>query len=690
MTAPIPADVTAVAPSIPPAKRVPSNYTPYGQYLWRQAQRIKMRGGTDADIGRYLRDVEGQNLQAVIEDVPEMPGPLGLPLGFVQHVMQGVTFGFGDEALGTLVGLLSDDLSAQEGRDLYRAQLASYQDRHRAMAFGGQLAGAAMLPAGVLARGGKIASGLFGAGAAGLAGAGEAEGGLSERARQALAVAPMGFATGAVLPPILRGAAKLPGKLSNAVMRVTPQARERLTSLLQRIPGTPQHAARVALAERIAADGLDVAAVARAVEERNRLGLGTTVADVTGNNVLSLGLIAQEAQTPQAQQLVRMFTENYRDKGVRILESLGEGATHGLKNAHTLGQQLMAQKYALAQPHYRLSFESNFKVTPGVRRALETDPMFRDAWEAGRQLAAREDNAALNFGAQSQGLAVPELPVSLEGVTELPVRGIQYMKVELDNTVRRAMQANVEGQRPLSGRSAKTIKATLNSVLGDVDEQVPAFKTARGIWSGFEDQIGEIRRGYKNFLNKPPETIAQEIADSRAPEMYRVGAVQALADAVHGGPPTAEAASRFFGANLRGGTAERADARRIRALFTTAHAAEEFMDRLAGEAASSRAAEKFMAQGVRPNLPGVTRELAPAGRIRRAAEATHLAAYEARQTRAQEIAREISMLFMKGLRDPNELVALLHSLDGLEQVARRATGTTRLLSGVAGAQVEQR
>src|SRR5204862_7244300 len=121
------------------------------------------------------------------------------------------------------------------------------------------------------------------------------------------------------------------------------------------------------------------------------------------------------------------------------------------------------------------------------------------------------------------------------------------------------------------------------------------------------------------FLQKAPEVIAQELAASPSPEMYKIGALQTLANVVHGvGPENANVAQRFFGARLFGAQ-DRTMAARMRALFPDQGSADEFMDRLAGEAASTRALRRI-GSGGKPNEAAGTQALNPAGMVSRLLE----------------------------------------------------------------------
>src|SRR5574342_118559 len=222
---PIAAAPQALTNLAPPARQAVT-LDPYRAFLFRQLKRIQARGGSPADIGDYLKHVEDHpGVRFAVEEPPEDPNAPGMVRGLSQQVLQGVTFGFGDEALGTLYGLLSGE-GGQAGRDLYRAELASFRQQHKGAAIGSNIAGAALtlplLPLKAIAAGGAGAAALTGAGFGALAGAGEAEGGLSERAQAALLAAPFGAATG-------MGAQVVGGVLGRVMGNVGPKVSQFVT-----------------------------------------------------------------------------------------------------------------------------------------------------------------------------------------------------------------------------------------------------------------------------------------------------------------------------------------------------------------------------------------------------------------------------------------------------------------------------
>jgi hypothetical protein len=250
------------------------------------------------------------------------------------------------------------------------------------------------------------------------------------------------------------------------------------------------------------------------------------------------------------------------------------------------------------------------------------------------------------------------------------------MKRGLDHIIE---GAGKEGKPPLSRQTARALRASLNEALDEID--VPEYKTARSIWRGFSEQLEELKRGQEGFLRKPPELVARELAASSAPDMYRVGAIQAVSDAAYGvGPEGANVAQRFFGARLFG--EDRQMLRRLQALITDKSAAEEFADAIAGEVAITQTTGRLGKPGA-PRPQAAARVLTPPGVTQRVLQRAGVRSQPS-TNQAREIANELTLLFAKGLDDPNELVAMLRSLDAFEQAPRALTAAGRVAAGQAG------
>jgi len=661
---------------------------PYRAFLFRQLKRIQARGGSAADLGDYLKHVEDHpGVRFAIEEPVDDPTNPGMVRGLSQQLLQGVTFGFGDEALGTLYGLLSGE-GGQAGRDLYRSELASFRGQHKGLAIGANIAGAVgtlpLLPLKAMAAGGAARTALVGAGFAGLAGAGEAEGNLSDRAKAALIAAPFGAATALGMQAAAGVLGPIVGKVGRAgqqlVAKVAPDFAAGVKKLIDHLPGSPARAARTLVLDALEKDGISAAAAAERVGARAAQGLSTTLADVGGEHTLATALTAQNFRTPEQQLLVSRLMGREADKGARLLGAIGTGSRLGLQNAYELADQFVAERAARAAPLYADAFQQEVQITPGLHELL-SKPVFQNAYDIGYATSLAEDAAGM-----SRGLPVPHVEDAISA-TSLPVRALDYMKRGLQHIIETAGR---EGKPPLSRQTASALNQRLNTALGEVDAQVPLYQQARQVWHSYSQKLEALEMGRENFFKLSPEEMRRELAASAAPEMYRIGQIQALADAVHGvsGPETGDVARRFMGATIYGAQ-DRTMLARIKTMFDSPSAAEDFADRLAGEAASSRTMKRF-GQGAAPRPNVATNKLNPPGRAQRFLERQGVASGAARTQRARDVANELTMLFTKGLDDPNELTALLHSLGTLTQTGLFGTAAVRAGAGTLEAQIQQR
>ena len=121
------------------------------------------------------------------------------------NALQGITFGFGDELVGGAVGILSPNLTRQEGIEAARTGIAQSREDAPVVSFLAELGGGLLVPGGLGAKGvargstlGRQAGRAAGIGAVegGLFGLGEGEGGIVERAPGAALPAAIGLAGG--------------------------------------------------------------------------------------------------------------------------------------------------------------------------------------------------------------------------------------------------------------------------------------------------------------------------------------------------------------------------------------------------------------------------------------------------------------------------------------------------------------
>jgi len=363
-----------------------------------------------------------------------------------------------------------------------------------------------------------------------------------------------------------------------------------------------------------------------------------------------------------------------------LFRNLFTGSRLGLQNAYEAAETLAAQRDAAARPLYQTAEQRTVNVTPAIRRTLTEEPAFRDAYTLAKHAADAEDRAGLG-----RGLPVPDLPDDLTTLATLPARALDGLKHALDTVIERAGQ---EGRPIIDRRMATALRTRLNAVLGDVDAQIPEYAQARAIWAGAErarDALALGKGGRRlfqgqevttpNFLQRPPEVVSQELAGlgtEAEREMYRLGAMQSLHDGIYSSTSEGVALMRrIFGAQPHG-TIERSAAQRIRLLFPKtadgSAAAQDFMDQLRNEAVMAlRGEELASAAGRReaPSLAVPATEVALGGRSMRIGAGVGLARAVVARSRTgwtENVSDEISNLFTRGLRDPNELELTLEML----------------------------
>jgi hypothetical protein len=330
-----------------------------------------------------------------------------------------------------------------------------------------------------------------------------------------------------------------------------------------------------------------------------------------------------------------------------------------------------------------------------MRRILG-NKTFREAYRRGRNIADEEDLAGI---ANPGALKVPKLPAKIQiagmgeatpaveaalkaqGIStfpaELPVRALDYMKRGLDEIVTKGFKSG-----GMSAQRARTLRATLNEVLEEVDKQVPTFGEARAIYRGFSESRDAVQLG-RDFLKKAPEIVKREVQKLRPQDrdFYRVGAAQSLYETViRPNAETPNIARQYFGGTLFG--RPNINSQRLRSLFVDApEVADDFMRQVAAETRLSHTATRTL--GAAPGLGIQKAEQALEGSLPTVRASMGVTALNVARTgilRAQtrwsrDVSDELAALFTRGLENPNEIRALLQSVSVAgERIIGRTAG----------------
>ena len=108
-------------------------------YMRQSMRGVLATGGSQEDAVRVM-ELEGQstaNLAPSLRPLEPTKHPeiaeaeeIGMINGLGRRVIQGISFGFGDEALGSILGIISGQ-GARGGIEQYRAELETWNKNHK-------------------------------------------------------------------------------------------------------------------------------------------------------------------------------------------------------------------------------------------------------------------------------------------------------------------------------------------------------------------------------------------------------------------------------------------------------------------------------------------------------------------------------------------------------------------------------
>lgn len=474
-------------------------------------------------------------------DAPEGHRP-GVVEGTLRGAAQGATFGFSDEAIAGLRGLMAMVPGGRSPGSVVREVKASerekgkqFREDHPVLSFGTELAGGLATggAVGTAAKksglaGGRVAANslrrLLAEGAIGgaAAGAGTAEGDLSDRARGAV----VGGAAGAAFAGTLKGLGGVAGRVGGRVLDATGLRPKNAETLAGRTVGrvienADDRASRKTL-QALERDALvdpdtpaDLSRVrGRLAEAGDKPVTLTDLADPEGNTA---GLLRSAKSLPGPAK--REIAAGFRDRSRGELDRLtGDLEKHSSITPEWVGSQadeIVAQRKALSGPLYAKLEGQYIKDPDETFTHIFQDPEFAEAYKDAALLARRE------------GYKVPELydaAGNFRGNQTIPVRVFDYVNRALRDRTRPTM-----GIGPARAASTDKLRRDL---LGHVDELVPEFKEARGVFAGQSDLLDALNQGAEEFTRPKvrPEAVKAALAamTEGEKEMYRKGAIDAL------------------------------------------------------------------------------------------------------------------------------------------------------------------
>lgn len=490
--------------------------------IQENVRRLQAQNQSGEVIEAYLK-TEGFTPTRYEQSVARLSKLSGPPVeaGIGRSILQGLTFGFADEAEAALRARATSGPRYEQELARVREGIKQYEEAYPVRAFAGEAAGgliptvagiAASLPTGgastamTAARTGQQAAkipGLVsqivrGAGAGAttgaISGAGTAEGGLESR----LIGAGVGGATGGVFgagtPVVTTGIGAGVRKAGEVTGIVQPQdatrkAQEIIARSIAREGMTPQQ-----LAAR-------QAEVVRTLGARDE-----TIADIGGEGVRRLArgamAIPQAAETEARQ----MLTERAVAAGPRIIKDITDLTAVGARDLDEVALDIINRRSMLASPLYEQARAAgqveSFAIDNLLRKSKDIQAAIADARRL-PQYADLPDNDMVMLD-----------------------KAYKYVG-DLANEARKSgksMRANDLDDLRIQLRTAIT-------------DKVPVYGKALDTFSGESLLNDALEAGRTKFIKKTPAEIRRDLAqfkDEGQQQMYRLGAIQTLRDEIYG------------------------------------------------------------------------------------------------------------------------------------------------------------
>jgi hypothetical protein len=563
----------------------------YRRYLKEQLAAIGPDDGAKRQFlsAEFRRPMSAPVIDPIEISEPDVPDNMR---GLSMAVVQGATFGFGDEAVGAMLGLMTAEGDfferASKGIKDYREEYAAWRDQNKGLALGAEIVGG--LATGGAGAAGKGALNLMarGAGFGALGGAGAVDNTelswdmVGDRFKGALTGAGLGAATGGLLSVGGRFAAPVAATVAeratstrafgtvarafgpkvvtdaNGVARVTPGM-----PLLNRLESlTPEGRGRELVTNFMRDEGITFATALRTAQSYWARGQRPTLVDVLGPKFQEFAGDVVSEFAPGARKLVQQLQQRQVAQGEDLvgqllMRSMTKNQRWGLANIFGTEEKLHTLGLKAARPHYEAAHEQTVKVTDEMKKLLR-DPDFREAWNRAAKIANDEVDEGI-----AKGLKVPTLNDKVEGVSakfirenfpeqaeamlkqaaipdipdELPVRGIDYMKRALQEPVlsRYAKREMTTSSRQLLDNELAVLESKYQRIVTEATTQVPEFGIALSKYGGAMRAKDAVAKGHELFSKRTSwKEIERRMKSMSASErnFFRIGATRAVYERV--------------------------------------------------------------------------------------------------------------------------------------------------------------
>ena len=508
-----------------------ADYSKVEHVLNQSLKAAKSGKYTQEQINQYILDSGFKSLKAfenavvnrasidVFKDNPK--SEKGVIRGYMREVANGLTMGLWGKG-EALVSSIINGTPYDYERDLMETERAEYQEANPvhstvgnlggAMVTGGALTKAAMskLPFLAPTTGAPVLNYAKEAGMEGVIGAGEAGMTALTEGGDVKGSTTMGGVAGMVAPA-----------LSRVVSPMVDVAKEGGRIVKEAFGGkqTPSMSEKRAmdkLEESFTDDAISPADRRQRLQdfEDAKMGDDVGVGYLGGENVSQLAKDSQVTKGPARTAVKKQLVEDMETNRERVQEFMKDGLGYHKKGAPQTVDEMGFNMNKEAAPHYEEAFDHpNIKseIIDEVMAHKEFRKAYREAVETNR----------LN----PEGQDMPELP---EG-GQTPVGG--WSVYALDQVKK---QVNLLRRLPPSAQNApdklraEMLGKQVNILLGELDDQVPAYKTARWLWGDGAAERDAYEKGLETYrMSKKAEQVEydfNQLETEAEREMFRLGA----------------------------------------------------------------------------------------------------------------------------------------------------------------------
>lgn len=405
------------------------------------------------------------------------------------NILQGPTFGFGDEIIGAIGGAKS----AIEGkgfrpgyertRDTVRGAVKSLQAEYPVSSAIGNISGGLLMAPTIPVKTALGAAGV-GAGYGALSGAGEAP---------TMAEVPGNVLKGAAIGGVSSGVVGGAGPVVNTILG--PVRKKSATDI-----------ARQRIAEAMQRDGYDVATVSRAI---NELPDEAVLADATGENALNLLKSVVQQPGKAARSAKDLIEARQSSRGSRLIDAAEKGLSPtGARLPDTIAS-LRDQQLKVAGPLYQKVENSTVPATPEISDLLS--------------------RAKLAFG---EAKKIAEIEGKTFDIPEIVASGGNIPLKQLDTIKRSLFDLEEATRSPANGRlneTGRAIQSLRRDLVAKIDQHLPDYKAARNAFAGPAEMTTAAELGNKS-INSDAWKI-KDLTEGMNPselEAFKIGAFEAL------------------------------------------------------------------------------------------------------------------------------------------------------------------